>query len=100
MTLAAVFALTITLICAVIITDDRRRTRTLTVTAPTLPTRAADALANAISEHLDAGGNLNDILGGEIEAHASGGYHVTLVTARDVARVGDEAAAWLERGAL
>jgi hypothetical protein len=100
MTLAAVFALTITLICAVIITDDRRRRRTLTITAPTLPTRAADALCDAIGEHLDAGGNLTDILGGEIEAHPSGGYHVNLVTARDVARVGDEAAAWLERGAL
>jgi hypothetical protein len=43
---------------------------------------------------------LTDILGGEIEAHPSGGYHVNLVTVDDAAGVGDEVAAWLERGAL
>jgi hypothetical protein len=99
MTAAFLFFAIPTLTALAIATCQRPR-RTLTVTAPTLPTRAADALANAIAEHLDAGGNLTDILGGEIEAHPCGGYHVNLVTARDVARVGDEAAAWLERGAL
>jgi hypothetical protein len=97
MTAAFLFFAIPTLTALAIATRRSTRTRTLTVTPPT---RAADALANAISEHLDAGGNLTDILGGEIEAHPSGGYHVNLVTVDDAAGVGDEVAAWLERGAL
>jgi hypothetical protein len=57
-----------------------------------------DALADALAEHLLAGGVLEDIIAGDVKWHPATGYFVELVTRDTVAAVGDEVEGWLAEG--
>lgn len=79
MTDVLVAVLLIGLTCAAIATHtpvDRA-----TFDAPDMPT--ANALAAAVKEHLDNGGELGDIVDYVATAHPSGGVHVALILASD-----------------
>lgn len=79
MTTALVAALLIGLTCAVIATHTP--VDHATFDAPDMPT--ANALTDAIKEHIDNGGNLGDIVAYAAAAHPSGGVHVALILAGD-----------------
>lgn len=77
----------IALTCAVIITHSRHADRPVPYDA----TPAGQALADALTQHILAGGTLDDIIGGRVITHPCGAVRIELVTRTDATRVAHEA---------